>query len=326
MATPDSSRSRRRPRHRRLPESASGTAAARSGVSRTARRPISRDGHRPPAVSGAYRLRAGLRGPGKPRRGRARVSRCPRRSSRPERRGPLQPADEALAHRRMGWRPRSAGTVRPGRGALQESTQAQPEGPEDLERRGLQLLSPGAMGRRRAALKTAARLAPDDERIRINLGLTLAAAGQNRGSLAALEPVERRRDRAREPRLLAGRDRSTRPGTPAVRDRPGDAARPGPRPPRPRAARPPASELASGVATRMAPLTARTDAPSRSIPASIKCRPARSIPRRPCPRAHFPQPKPPAWVKPAASQLRRRRPRPACRRFRLPSAFARPSS
>ena len=41
------------------------------------------------------------------------------------------------------------------------------------------------------ALRTAAKLAPDDERIRINLGLTLAAAGQaGRGPPAPL-PVER---------------------------------------------------------------------------------------------------------------------------------------
>ena len=75
------------------------------------------------------------------------------------------------------------------------------------------------------ALKTAVRLAPDDERIRTNLGLTLAALGRTKRSPPALEPVERRGDRSREPRLPAGRDRTARPGPPAIRDRPGVTAR-----------------------------------------------------------------------------------------------------
>ena len=61
------------------------------------------------------------------------------------RRGPFRPADQALAHRRMGA-PSIGWDDSPRPRCITKGPQAQPERPEGLERRGLQLLSPGPVG------------------------------------------------------------------------------------------------------------------------------------------------------------------------------------
>ena len=99
-------------------------------------------------------------------------------------------AGHRLRARRQGWQgaagPRRAphrrragptGPVRPGRGPLSRGPEARPGRRQGLERPGLQLLLAGPLGRRRPRLSKAVAIAPDDARIRTNLGLAQAAAG-----------------------------------------------------------------------------------------------------------------------------------------------------
>ena len=103
-----------------------------------------------------------------------------------KRRGPFQPADAALAHRRMagasiGW----DGSPRP-KLHYKKALKLSPKDPKVWNDAGYSYYLQGRWADAERALETAVKLAPDDERIRTNLGLTLAAAGETQEALPLL--------------------------------------------------------------------------------------------------------------------------------------------
>ena len=94
------------------------------------------------------------------------------------RRGPFQPADRALAHRRMAGALDRLGRFAQAEVHYQKALKLCPKDPKVWNDAGYSFYLQGRWSDSEKALRTAAKLAPDDERIRINLGLTLAAAGK----------------------------------------------------------------------------------------------------------------------------------------------------
>ena len=98
-------------------------------------------------------------------------------SSKTKKRGPFQPAD-------LAWLTGAWGRSRPIRPFAQaevhyqQALRAAPKDPKVWNDAGYSYYLQGRWSDAEKALRTAAGLAPDDERIRINLGLALAAAGK----------------------------------------------------------------------------------------------------------------------------------------------------
>jgi Flp pilus assembly protein TadD len=94
------------------------------------------------------------------------------------RRGAFQPADKALAHRRMAGALDRLGRFAQADVHYQQALKFCPKDPKIWNDIGYSYYLQGRWPDSEKALRTAAKFAPDDERIRINLGLTLAAAGK----------------------------------------------------------------------------------------------------------------------------------------------------
>ncbi|MFI5458709.1 MAG: tetratricopeptide repeat protein [Isosphaerales bacterium] len=94
------------------------------------------------------------------------------------RRGPFQPADEALAHRRMGGALDRLGRFAQAEVHYKKALKLSPKDPKIWNDAGYSYYLQGRWTDAELALRTAGKLAPDDERIHTNLGLTLAAAGK----------------------------------------------------------------------------------------------------------------------------------------------------
>jgi len=94
------------------------------------------------------------------------------------RRGPFQPADEALAHRRMGGALDRLGRFAQAEVHYKKALKLSPKDSKIWNDAGYSYYLQGRWTDAERALRTAGKLAPDDERTRINLGLTLAAAGK----------------------------------------------------------------------------------------------------------------------------------------------------
>ncbi len=95
-----------------------------------------------------------------------------------KRRGSLGPADSALAHRRMAGTLDRLGRFAQAEAHYQKALNFSPRDSKIWNDVGYSYYLQGRWPDAERALKTAAQLAPDDERIRINLGLALAAAGK----------------------------------------------------------------------------------------------------------------------------------------------------
>ena len=95
-----------------------------------------------------------------------------------KKRGSFEPADSALAHRRMAERLDRLGRFAQAEVHYQKALKLCPKDPKVWNDVGYSYYLQGRWPDAEKALRTAAKLAPDDERIRINLGLTLAAAGK----------------------------------------------------------------------------------------------------------------------------------------------------
>jgi Flp pilus assembly protein TadD len=94
------------------------------------------------------------------------------------RRGAFQPADRALAHRRMAGALDRLGRFAQAEVHYQQALKFCPKDPKVWNDVGYSYYLQGRWSDSEKALRTAAKFAPGDERIRINLGLTLAAAGK----------------------------------------------------------------------------------------------------------------------------------------------------
>jgi Flp pilus assembly protein TadD len=103
-----------------------------------------------------------------------------------KRRGTLHPADEALAHRRIGGAMDRQGRFAQAETHYKKALKISPKDPKIWNDAGYSYYLQGRWGDAERALKTAARLSPDDDRIRTNLGLTLAAAGRTDEALPLL--------------------------------------------------------------------------------------------------------------------------------------------
>jgi tetratricopeptide (TPR) repeat protein len=95
-----------------------------------------------------------------------------------KKRGPFRPADLALAHRRIGGALDRLGRFSAAEVHYQQALKAAPKDPKVWNDAGYSYYLQGRWADSEKALRTAAKLAPDDERVRINLGLALAAAGK----------------------------------------------------------------------------------------------------------------------------------------------------
>jgi Flp pilus assembly protein TadD len=93
-------------------------------------------------------------------------------------RGRFQPADQALAHRRMAGALDRLGRFAQAEVHYQQALKFCPKDPKVWNDAGYSYYLQGRWSDSERALRTAAKFAPDDERIRTNLGLTLAAAGK----------------------------------------------------------------------------------------------------------------------------------------------------
>jgi Flp pilus assembly protein TadD len=91
------------------------------------------------------------------------------------RRGAFQPADRALAHRRMAGALDRLGRFAQADVHYQQALKFCPKDPKVWNDVGYSYYLQGRWSDSEKALRTAAKFAPDDERIRTNLGLTLAA-------------------------------------------------------------------------------------------------------------------------------------------------------
>jgi len=94
------------------------------------------------------------------------------------RRGTFQPADEALAHRRMGGALDRLGRFAQAEVHYKKALKLSPKDAKVWNDAGYSYYLQGRWADAERLFRTAGKLAPDDERIRINLGLTLAAAGK----------------------------------------------------------------------------------------------------------------------------------------------------
>jgi len=92
--------------------------------------------------------------------------------------GPFEPADEALAHRRMAGALDRLGRFAQAEVHYKKAIKLTPKDSKIWNDAGYSYYLQGRWADADRALRTAGKLAPDDERIRINLGLTLAAAGK----------------------------------------------------------------------------------------------------------------------------------------------------
>jgi len=95
-----------------------------------------------------------------------------------KRHGTFQSADLALAHRRIGGALDRLGRFAQAEVHYQKALKASPKDPKVWNDAGYSYYLQGRWSDSERALRTAAKLAPDDERVRINLGLALAAAGK----------------------------------------------------------------------------------------------------------------------------------------------------
>jgi Flp pilus assembly protein TadD len=103
-----------------------------------------------------------------------------------KRRGTLRPADEALAHRRIGGAMDRQGRFAQAETHYKKALKLNPKDPKIWNDAGYSYYLQGRWDDAERTLKTAARLSPDDDRIRTNLGLTLAAAGRTDQALPLL--------------------------------------------------------------------------------------------------------------------------------------------
>jgi Flp pilus assembly protein TadD len=103
-----------------------------------------------------------------------------------KRRGTLHPADEALAHRRIGGAMDRQGRFAQAETHYKKALKISPKDPKIWNDAGYSYYLQGRWDDAERALKTAVRLSPDDDRIRTNLGLTLAAAGRTGEALSLL--------------------------------------------------------------------------------------------------------------------------------------------
>jgi Flp pilus assembly protein TadD len=102
------------------------------------------------------------------------------------RHGPFRPADAALAHRRMGGTLDRLGRFAQAEVHYKKALKLSPRDPKVWNDAGYSYYLQGRWADAERALKTAAKLAPADERARVNLGLTLAAAGKTEQALPLL--------------------------------------------------------------------------------------------------------------------------------------------
>jgi Flp pilus assembly protein TadD len=105
-------------------------------------------------------------------------------------RGRFQPADSALAHRRMGGALDRLGRFAQAELHYKKAIKFSPKDAMVWNDAGYSYYLQGRWADAERALNTAAKLAPDDERIRINLGLTLAAAGKPEQALPLLSQAK----------------------------------------------------------------------------------------------------------------------------------------
>jgi tetratricopeptide (TPR) repeat protein len=95
-----------------------------------------------------------------------------------KKRGPFHPADLALVHRRIGGALDRLGRFAQAEVHYQKALKASPKDPKVWNDAGYSYYLQGRWSDAEKALRTAIKLEPDNERTRINLGLTLAAAGK----------------------------------------------------------------------------------------------------------------------------------------------------
>jgi Tfp pilus assembly protein PilF len=100
--------------------------------------------------------------------------------------GGLASADQALAHRRMGGALDKLGRFPQAEEHYKQALQLDPKNPKIWNDAGYSYYLQGKLPQAQQALLTGNKLAPDDHRIRTNLGLTLAAAGQTADALPLL--------------------------------------------------------------------------------------------------------------------------------------------
>jgi tetratricopeptide (TPR) repeat protein len=100
--------------------------------------------------------------------------------------GGLTPADQALAHRRMGGALDKLGRFPQAEEHYKQALQLDPKNAKIWNDAGYSYYLQGKLAQAQQALLTGNKLAPDDPRIRTNLGLTLAAAGNTADALPLL--------------------------------------------------------------------------------------------------------------------------------------------
>ena len=103
-----------------------------------------------------------------------------------KRRGDFQPADEALAHRRMGGAFDRLGRFAQAEVHYKKALKLVHKDPRIWNDAGYSYYLQGRFAEAEIAFKTALKLAPDDDRIKTNLGLALAAAGRSEEALPLL--------------------------------------------------------------------------------------------------------------------------------------------
>ena len=103
-----------------------------------------------------------------------------------KRRGDFQPADEALAHRRMGGAFDRLGRFAQAEVHYKKALKLVHKDPRIWNDAGYSYYLQGRFSEAQIAFKTALKLAPDDDRIKTNLGLALAAAGRSEEALPLL--------------------------------------------------------------------------------------------------------------------------------------------
>jgi len=103
-----------------------------------------------------------------------------------KRRGDFHPADEAVAHRRMGGALDRLGRFAQAEVHYKKALKLAPKDPRNWNDAGYSYYLQGRFAEAESAFKTALRFTPDDERIRTNLGLALAATGRSAEALPLL--------------------------------------------------------------------------------------------------------------------------------------------
>ncbi len=103
-----------------------------------------------------------------------------------KRRGDFQPADEPLAHRRMGGALDRLGRFAQAEVHYKKALKLAHKDPRIWNDAGYSYYLQGRFTEAENAFKTALQFAPDDERIKTNLGLALAAAGRSEEALPLL--------------------------------------------------------------------------------------------------------------------------------------------